>query len=85
MRPTHDRPLLTTNQAAERVGVRPWLIRKWRERGLLMPAGLDERGWPLYAEDAVIEAERTARENGLRASGVDPRLLRSSSAAPAAA
>lgn len=77
MRPTHDRPLLTTNQAAERVGVKPWLIRKWRQRGLLEPAGLDEHGWPLYAEDAVIEAECQARENGLRTSGVDPRLLRS--------
>lgn len=60
------------------MGVRPATIRSWASarRGHLAPAGLDERGWPLYEPEAVREAERKVRANGLRISRVDPRQLR---------
>jgi DNA-binding transcriptional MerR regulator len=78
MRPTRGDGLLSTPEAARLVGVSPATIRSWASagRGHLTPAGLDERGWPLYTRKAVREAERTVRDNGLRTSGIDPRRLR---------
>jgi hypothetical protein len=78
MRPTRGDGLLTTPQAARMVGVTPATVRKWKQRGWLAPQGLDEHGYPLYTRQAVREAERLVRENGLRTSGVDPRALRQS-------
>ena len=81
MRPTRGDGLLTTAQAAKRVGVDPGTIRKWKERGHISPDGLDERGRALYRPQTVTAAERKVRENGLRASGVDPRRTRKSARA----
>lgn len=68
--------MLTTPDAARLVGVSAATIRQWRKRGWLLPQGLDERGYPLHTKDAVRAAERLVRENGKRASGIDPRQLR---------
>ncbi len=35
-----------------------------------------ERGYPLHTREAIRAAERRVRENGLAASGIDPRRLR---------
>lgn len=53
--------LLTGPQAAELCGVSPITIRSWRRRGLLVPAGLDERGHPLYTQLAIAQAEKHTR------------------------
>jgi DNA-binding transcriptional MerR regulator len=76
MRPTRGDGYLTTRESARLVGVQPVTIRQWRKRGYLVPQGLDERGYPLHTRQAVRDAERQARENGLQASGIDPRQLR---------
>lgn len=76
MHPTRGDGMLGTPDAAKLVGVQPVTIRSWRRKGFLVPQGLDERGYPLHTREAVRDAERQARENGLRASGVDPRQLR---------
>jgi MerR HTH family regulatory protein len=76
MRPTRGDGMLGTPDAAKLVGVKPVTIRSWRRKGFLVPQGLDERGYPLHTPRAVRDAERQARENGLRASGIDPRQLR---------
>jgi DNA-binding transcriptional MerR regulator len=81
MLPSRGDGLLTTAQAARLVHVAPGTIRCWASRGELRPAGLDERGYPLYARAAVIAEELRVRENGLRTSGIDPRALRHPSAA----
>ena len=84
MRPTRGDGYLTTAESACLVGVKPVTIRQWRKRGYLTAQGLDERGYPLHSRQAVRAAERTARENGLQASGVDPRQLRGRSLSEAA-
>lgn len=76
MRPTRGDGFLTTTEAARIAGVSPATIRKWRQRGWLAAQGLDERGHPLHTREAVRTAERRVRENGLAASGIDPRQLR---------
>jgi len=76
VRPCRGDGLLTTPEAARLVGVKPVTIRRWRMLGYLAPQGLDERGYPLHTREAVRAAERLVRENGLKASGIDPRLLR---------
>jgi helix-turn-helix protein len=65
--------LVTTAQAARMVRRSPATIRKWVQRGHLEVAGLDERHNSLFDPVEVTAAERLVRENGLRASGVDPR------------
>lgn len=78
MRACRGDGLLTTTEAAQRVGVSPATIRSWRNRGWLAPQGLDERNRPLHSEEAVRAAELRVRANGLETSGIDPRLLRHS-------
>ena len=76
MRPTRDDGMYGTVQAAQVLGVKPWLIRKWRERGWLATQGLDERGRPLHTPEALRAAERRVTANGIAASGTSPRQLR---------
>ena len=76
MRPSRPDGLLRTPEAGRLVGVKPVTIRRWRMLGYLVAQGLDERGYPLHTPQAVRDAERRVREQGLQASGVDPRQLR---------
>lgn len=76
MLPGRGDGLLTTSEAARKVGVDRSTISKWRERGNIFPDGLDERERPLYKPETVEAAEARVRENGLAASGIDPRRLR---------
>jgi len=76
MIPSRDDGFLTTPEAARLVGVQPVTIRKWRRLGRITEQGLDEKGYPLYTPGAVREAERKVRQNGIAASGIDPRQLR---------
>ena len=76
MRPCRGDGLLATGEAARLVGVQPVTIRRWRMLGYLVAQGLDERGYPLHTREAVRAAEKHVRENGLKASGIDPRQLR---------
>lgn len=76
MRPGRGDGLLTTAETARLVRVSVNTIYSWRNRGHLVAQGLDERGRPLHTREAVREAERRVRENGLQASGIDPRQLR---------
>lgn len=85
MQLTRAHGMLTTAEAAQMVGVSPVTIRQWRNRGWLDKQGLDERGYPLHTREAVRAAERRVRENGLAASGIDPRRLRKPPGLPAAA
>jgi hypothetical protein len=85
MRPARGDGYLSTPEAARLVGVKPVTIRQWRNRGWLVAQGLDERGYPLHSREAVRAAERRVRENGLAASGIDPRRLRKPPALPVAA
>lgn len=75
---TPSRPdgFLTTPESATFLGVKPWLIRKWRSRGWLKPQGLDERGFPLHTAEALRATERLVCEHGIEESGVNPRQLR---------
>ena len=84
MRPRRGDGLLSTPEAARLVGVKPVTIRQWRARGWLVPQGLDERGYPVHTREAVRAAEKRVRENGLQASGIDPRQLRGRSLSEAA-
>lgn len=61
--------LLTGPQAADLCGVTPAAIRKWRQRGQLAAAGLDERGHPLYTQLAVAQAEKATRQRAGRVPG----------------
>ncbi|MEU9972332.1 MerR family transcriptional regulator [Streptomyces sp. NPDC051014] len=45
-------------------------IRQWRTRGHLKPAGLDERGRPLYDLPGLACAERATRPRALRLVGI---------------
>ena len=76
MRPGRGDGFLTTAESAHLVGVKPVTIRRWRMLGYIVAQGLDERGYPLHSREAVRAAERRVRENGLAASGIDPRRLR---------
>ncbi len=79
MRPTRGDGLLYTAQLALMLGCRPGTIYSWKSRGIIAPDGLDEQDRPLYRRETGRAAERTARENGLRTSGVDPRGQRAAS------
>lgn len=85
MRPGRGDGLLSTAEAAKLVGRSEATIRSWRNRGHLAPQGLDERNHPLHTREAVRAAEKRVRENGLAASGIDPRQLSGRNSAPVAA
>lgn len=76
MLPARADGYLTTAEAARLAGVSVNTIYSWRNRGWLVAQGLDERNRPLHTREAVRDAERRVRENGLQASGIDPRQLR---------
>ena len=76
MVPSRSDGFLTTPESARLLGVKAWLIRKWRSRGWLMPQGLDERGNPLHTAEALWAADQLVRQHGVETSGVDPRRLR---------
>lgn len=61
--------LLTGPQAAKLCGVSPITIRSWKRRRILEPAGLDERGRPLYRHLDVALAERSTRDRAHRVPG----------------
>lgn len=82
MTPSRVDGFLTTPEAARLVGVQPVTIRKWRRLGRIVEQGRDEKGYPLYTREAVRAAERQVRQNGIEASGVDPRQLRRPAAPP---
>lgn len=77
--------LLTTEQAARLVGAAPATIRTWKRRGQLRPAGLSERGWPLYERTAVIAAEKKITDNWLATKNRNPRQVRGRNRAAEAA
>jgi hypothetical protein len=58
--------LWDTAESAEAVRVQPGTVRKWASRGHLAPAGLDERGRPLYRAIDVIHAEHKTRAHARR-------------------
>jgi hypothetical protein len=61
--------LLTGPEAADLCGVEPCTIRKWRQRGLIEPDGIDERGRPLYLQLTVARAEKATRAKAGRVPG----------------
>lgn len=83
MHPARPDDYLTTAEAARLVGVSVNTIYSWRKRGHLVAQGLDELGRPLHTREAVRDAERKVRRNGIEASGIDPRQLRQRPAASA--
>ncbi|MFE6379213.1 MerR family transcriptional regulator [Streptomyces roseolus] len=60
------RRLLSAGAAA----VTPATVRSWATRGHLTPAGLDDRGRPLYAHADVARAEVRTRGRALRLVGI---------------
>lgn len=56
--------LVSTAEAADICGVASDVVRKWRHRGYIEPAGLDDFGRPLYK---LIDVLRCARDTRKRA------------------
>lgn len=54
--------LITTTEAASIAGVSSEAIRKWKQRGLITPAGLDDKNRPLYRLADIAKAERSTRQ-----------------------
>ena len=54
--------LVNTTEAAAIAGVSVAAISNWKERGLIEPAGLDNRGKPLYRLIDIAKAERKTRK-----------------------
>lgn len=53
--------LVNTTEAASIAGVTVAAISNWKDRGLIQPAGLDDRGRPLYRLADIAKAERSTR------------------------
>ena len=66
MAPDRLDSLITTSEAAALAGVAVNTITTWRTRGLLTPAGQDDRGKPLYRFLDVARAERATRDKARR-------------------
>jgi DNA-binding transcriptional MerR regulator len=58
--------LVSTADAANRIGVSAATIRSWASRGYLAPTGLDDNARPLYK---MIDVLRCARDTRRRAIG----------------
>lgn len=56
--------LVDTRTAAEQVRVEAATIRKWKQRGLITPAGLDAHGNPMYKLIDIFRAEQKTRRRG---------------------
>ncbi len=54
--------LVNTTEAAAIAGVSVAAISNWKDRGLIQPAGLDNRGKPLYRLIDIAKAERKTRK-----------------------
>jgi DNA-binding transcriptional MerR regulator len=54
--------LVTATEAAAIAGVTAQAVRNWKMRGLIEPAGLDERNRPLYRLADIVKAERKTRK-----------------------
>ena len=54
--------LVNTTEAATIAGVTVAAISNWKDRGLIEPSGLDERGRPLYRLADIATAERKTRK-----------------------
>ncbi|MGW1039345.1 MerR family transcriptional regulator [Streptomyces sp. NPDC002547] len=63
---TRWRRLLSADAAAVTLSA----ICKWRARGHLTPAGLDEQGRPLYTRADIARAEQATRNRALRLVGI---------------
>ncbi|MFD5081874.1 MerR family transcriptional regulator [Kitasatospora sp. NPDC058406] len=61
--------LLTGPEVAALCGVDPATVRKWKERGIITPDGLDDRGRPLYRQLTAARAERATRDRARRTVG----------------
>jgi stage V sporulation protein SpoVS len=59
--------------SAGAAAVTPSAICKWRARGHLAPAGLDEHDRPLYALADIALAEQATRSRALRLVGIGTR------------
>jgi len=59
--PQDVRQLLTGPEAASLCGVSVEAVRQWKRRGLIAPAGLDERNRPMYRWIDVARAEARTR------------------------
>lgn len=57
--------LVDTRTAAEQVRVEPATIRKWKQRGLITPEGLDAYGNPMYRLIDILRAEQKTRQRGI--------------------
>lgn len=67
---------LSTAQAAQAAGVQPPAVRRWVRVGYLEPVATDARGRALYEFDAVMGAEKLARDAAVRTSGTAKRATR---------
>lgn len=56
--------LVDTRTAAEQVRVEASTVRKWKQRGLITPGGLDAYGNPMYKLIDVLRAEQKTRLRG---------------------
>lgn len=54
--------LVNTTEAAAIAGVSVAAVSKWKDRGLIAPAGLDSKGKPLYRLMDIAKAERKTRK-----------------------
>ena len=54
--------LINSTDAATIAGVSAATIRKWKERGIIQPTGIDERNRPLYRLADIARAERQTRQ-----------------------
>lgn len=57
--------MLATELGAH-LGVAPSTVRKWKQRELLQPAGLDHLGRPLYQLAAAADVEHHTRQRAGR-------------------
>jgi len=67
---------VTTKEAAALMRVAISTVSRWRAKGYLKPVPGSPPRKPVYTYSAVLEAEYTARQNGIAASGSDRQVQR---------